>query len=103
MEKEMAEVFDRKVKEKQKKMNDTENELRLKLKEAQEKLDKQREELEEKMELFEKVIIIFSHFFSLRCAQLPSRSYSSNLTFSTTWLSGVVASLLRIKLHPFVL
>lgn len=51
----MEEVFDRKVKEKQKKMNDTENELKQKLKDAQEKLDKQKEELEEKMATFEKV------------------------------------------------
>lgn len=52
----MEEVFERKVKEKQKKMNDTENELKQKLKEAQEKLDQQKEELDEKIAVFEKVI-----------------------------------------------
>ena len=55
MEKEMAEVFDRKVKEKEKKLTESENELKQKLKDAQEKLDQQKEELEDKLAAFEKV------------------------------------------------
>ena len=55
MEKEMEEVFERKVREKQRKLTDTESDLKQKLSEAQEKLDKQKEELDDKIAHFEKV------------------------------------------------
>ena len=55
MEKEMEEVFERKVREKQRKLTDTESDLKLKLGEAQEKLDKQKEELDDKIASFERV------------------------------------------------
>ena len=55
MEKEMEEVFERKVREKQRKLTDTESDLKLKLGEAQEKLDKQKEELDNKIASFERV------------------------------------------------
>ena len=66
----MEEVFERKVREKEKKLNETEIELRQKLKDAEEKLEEQREDLEEKMAAFDKVCI--KEFFmrnqvSMRC------------------------------------
>ena len=61
MEKEMEDVFDRKVHEKEKKLAATEEDLKKKLYESQENLDKQKIDLEAKMATFEKVI--FGGFF----------------------------------------
>lgn len=55
MEKEMEEVFERKVQEKQKKLTATEDDLKKKLQESQDNLDKQKADLDAKMATFEKV------------------------------------------------
>ena len=46
MEKEMEEVFERKVREKKNKLNDSENDLEKRHRESKEKLDAQKRELE---------------------------------------------------------
>ena len=65
MEKEMEDVFDRKVHEKEKKLAATEEDLKKKLYESQENLDKQKIDLEAKMATFEKVndICFLNHYF----------------------------------------
>ena len=66
MEKEMEEVFERKVREKQRKLTDTESDLKQKLSEAQEKLDKQKEELDDKIASFERVRNLHFLYFSVK-------------------------------------
>ncbi|XP_059096527.1 septin-7-like isoform X2 [Tigriopus californicus] len=53
MEKEMEEVFERKVREKKQKLSDSENDLEKRHKESKEKLEQQKRELENKMLAFE--------------------------------------------------
>lgn len=53
MEKEMEEVFERKVREKKQKLSDSENDLEKRHKESKEKLEQQKRELENKMMAFE--------------------------------------------------
>ena len=77
MEKEMEDVFDRKVHEKEKKLAATEEDLKKKLYESQENLDKQKIDLEAKMANFEKVNDLFlnSLFFSVSLlSDLPRRN-----------------------------
>lgn len=53
MEKEMEEVFERKVREKKQKLSDSQNDLEKRHRESKEKLEQQKRELEAKMMAFE--------------------------------------------------
>lgn len=53
MEKEMEEVFERKVREKQQKLRDSENDLERRHKESMDKLEAQKRELEARLVAFE--------------------------------------------------
>ena len=64
MEKEMEEVFERKVQEKQKKLTATEDDLKKKLQESQDNLDKQKADLDAKMATFEKVCYLPIYCFN---------------------------------------
>ena len=55
MEKEMEDVFERKVREKQQKLKDSETDLERRHKESKEKLEQQKRELEARTAAFEQV------------------------------------------------
>ena len=55
MEREMEEVFERKVKEKQRKLRDSETDLERRHKESMEKLEQQKRELEARISAFSQV------------------------------------------------
>ena len=55
MEKEMEDVFERKVREKQQKLKDSQNDLERRHKESKEKLEQQKRELEARLAAFEQV------------------------------------------------
>ncbi len=55
MEREMEEVFERKVREKNQRLAETESELSKNLQDSEEKLEQQKEDLENRMAEFEKV------------------------------------------------
>ena len=55
MEKEMEEVFERKVREKQQKLKDSEDDLERRHKESMEKLEQQKRELQARMAAFDQV------------------------------------------------
>ena len=57
MEREMEEVFERKVKEKQRKLRDSETDLERRHKESMEKLEQQKRELEARISAFSQVLI----------------------------------------------
>jgi septin 7 len=63
MEKEMEEVFERKVKEKQRKLAETQADLQKKTTESQDKLDQKKHELETRMAVFDKVHTSFRFFY----------------------------------------
>lgn len=58
MEREMEEVFERKVREKQQKLRDSEIDLERRHKESMDKLDQQKRELEARLAAFEQVLYI---------------------------------------------
>ena len=58
MEREMEEVFERKVKEKQRKLRDSETDLERRHKESMEKLEQQKRELEARISAFSQVFIL---------------------------------------------
>ena len=60
MEKEMEDVFERKVREKQQKLKDSETDLERRHKESKEKLDQQKRELEARLAAFEQVCNVYS-------------------------------------------
>ena len=60
MEKEMEDVFERKVREKQQKLKDSETDLERRHKESKEKLDQQKRELEARLAAFEQVCNVCS-------------------------------------------
>ena len=62
MEKEMEDVFERKVREKQQKLKDSQTDLERRHKESKEKLEQQKRELEARLAAFEQVCNVF--FFS---------------------------------------
>ena len=72
LEKEMEEVFDRKVREKEKELNVTEIKLRRKLKEAQDKLEEQRKDLEDKKAAFNKEHSAWSRMYGLSVEELTT-------------------------------
>ncbi len=71
MQIEMEHVFDRKVKEKTKRLRDLEADLSSKLKEAEAKLEADKRDLEARMEMFDKVYFghVDCHF------RFPPKSY----------------------------
>ena len=63
MEKEMEDVFERKGREKQQKLKDSQTDLERRHKESKEKLEQQKRELEARLAAFEQVCNVF--FFLL--------------------------------------
>ena len=63
MEKEMEDVFERKVREKQQKLKDSQTDLERRHKESKEKLEQQKRELEARLAAFEQVCNV-GFFFS---------------------------------------
>ena len=66
-------VFERKVKEKQRKLKDSETDLERRHKESMEKLEQQKRELEARVSAFTQVNYLFSNFF---CGFLNPNYYS---------------------------
>ena len=58
MEKEMEDVFERKVREKQQKLKDSQTDLERRHKESKEKLEQQKRELEARLAAFEQVMFV---------------------------------------------
>ncbi len=65
MEKEMEEVFERKVREKKQKLHDSEADLEKRHRESTEKLEQQKRELEARMAAFQQVCQDCKTFFTL--------------------------------------
>ena len=63
MEREMEEVFERKVREKRQKLADSQADLEKRHKESKDKLEAQKRELEAKMSAFEQEKVLVSNFF----------------------------------------
>eukprot|EP00093_Oithona_nana_P003450 03450.XXX_33096_42054_1 [CDS] Oithona nana genome sequencing. len=89
MEKEMEEVFERKVREKQRKLTDTESDLKLKLGEAQEKLDKQKEELDDKIASFERERLAWSRMYGVSMEELSNFDDNGKKKSKSVTLNGV--------------
>ena len=75
MEREMEEVFERKVKEKQRKLRDSETDLDRRHKESMEKLEQQKRELEAKISAFAQVILNFTNFCFLTLSKIVQFLY----------------------------
>ena len=66
MEREMEEVFERKVREKRQKLSDSQADLEKRHKESRDKLEAQKRELEAKMSAFEQEKVCFIDRLNLR-------------------------------------
>ena len=72
----ILQVFERKVKEKQRKLKDSETDLERRHKESMEKLEQQKRELEARISAFTQVNYLFSKFF---CGFLNPNYYSCQI------------------------
>eukprot|EP00095_Tigriopus_kingsejongensis_P006232 maker-scaffold301_size216225-snap-gene-1.17 protein:Tk06232 transcript:maker-scaffold301_size216225-snap-gene-1.17-mRNA-1 annotation:"septin-7 isoform x3" len=77
MEKEMEEVFERKVREKKQKLSDSESDLEKRHKESKEKLDQQKRDLENKMKAFEHDRLAWEQAHNITIDELKRMSMES--------------------------
>jgi len=82
-------VFERKVREKQRKLTDTESDLKQKLGEAQEKLDKQKEELDDKIASFERERLAWSRMYGVSMEELSNFDDNGKKKSKSVTLNGV--------------
>ena len=96
MEREMEEVFERKVREKRQKLSDSKADLEKRHKESREKLEQQKKELEDKMAAFEQEKASWErmngksqtqYHSTVDCEKILERG--SLFFFATTWRSAL--------------